>query len=129
MASRNVEHLLPVATCTKCGMAKTVDNFSTDRAKPRGRDTQCKSCTKERDADKHLANKRFRDEAIADGHKKECRLCGSVKLISGFSPHAARQGGSSSDCIQCTSVRHKKWRLVNVDHVRKVGRSTMRKYR
>ena len=70
----NVEHLRPTAICTKCGVSKPSNFFRIDRSKPRGRDTQCKECTKERDAEKVARNAAQRVQSIADGHRKNCRI-------------------------------------------------------
>lgn len=127
--ARRIDHLMPTAACTRCGETKIVSEFRTDRQKPRGRDTQCKSCTAERDKARFAKHAAFRAEAIAQGHKTACRVCGERKLISAFPAQPGSQGGSSSECDSCFNRRHTAWRDRNRDHVRASARASARAVR
>lgn len=124
-----IAHLFPRVVCTKCGQTKPSSEFRTDRSKPLGRNTQCKECTKERDQKIHAINLSHRAEAIALGHRKNCRVCGELKFVAEFPAGPSCKGGSAHECVECFSIRHLKWRRDNAAHVRNRARQTMRNLR
>lgn len=123
---RNIDHLAPNAICTGCHKSLPVSSFRTDTSKPRRRNTKCKECVAKVSGKRHAEQLAFRAEAISSDHKKACKNCGVVKLISDFGAHPNNQGGSLHKCKDCLLRQHKEWRDVNAEAVRRKARTTTR---
>lgn len=87
--------------CTGCGKKKALLEFRRAIEKPRGVDTRCRECLRE---------KIRRRVKLEPGANKQCTKCREIKPIGEFVCDWQRKDGRTSRCSDCLKDYHKTWR-------------------
>lgn len=113
-----VEH---TKTCNKCGAVKALHLFPTRDGTPYGR--ICRACICEAQnlrraqrlglEDKHSLTQR--NKTLSQEGKRECRVCGDVKLLAEY---RVKGGAPSLRCLACTNAQLREAYAANANGIR-----------
>jgi len=88
--------------CASCCKVKPADEFSRNPYSDDGKDSRCKACKKERDAQRKANLQRDGYKVITE---KRCSKCGETKSADGFYKDARSDDGKASHCKACEKER------------------------
>jgi hypothetical protein len=101
--------------CSRCKETKDAAEFSKEKCKRDGLQSECKVCSHENDQLRHRKNTKRNTLAGPPDRTgtKKCFACGATKERNEFGVSASKKDGLSATCKPCVSTRSLQWKRDN----------------
>lgn len=104
----------PSKACTRCGVAKPLDEFYAKPKAADGRVSRCKQCQREVSRDWRLKNlERSAATVLPADYAKPCSRCSEILPASNYYPCGTAYDGLTPDCSPCIRKRRREYAAAN----------------